>query len=331
MTITPVVFVGQSFVEALIGPIGKPVMTHEFARAGLTLEVIGDYAGTGGASMLKENAPASFPDRYFWDLDAQMPGPLLTRIIAVINAAPHKPSRIFLGQGEGDSVVPAPDGQRWIDAASQVIWKIKQACNPTSPNNVGTIMLMIGRRLASAPVPGVQIIREAQVQLDLQSSVVYGCDIFDVRLFGDDVRYTPADVGDSHGDARFDAILAWRAAQRLLMSFGIANTRMSPEVLAVTGIERVTDDTFSITIKSSTPITHPTVPSHMAVRLANGDVMEDLFFEWTGNKLAICSPFNSLIGAKFLFPYGNLNTINRAGLIYDEDGTPLRTTLLAIP
>jgi hypothetical protein len=314
---------GQSFAQALLGPVACAVMKAEYLRAGHVLNLVG-YA-MGGSSILKADAPATHQTYYWWDEDTNSAGPQLTAAISYINGLATKPNRFIWLQGEADSVVTSPDPTLFKSGTTSVISALKTACGTTP----GVSMHVIGRRLSSSAVPGVQMIREAQLELVAAGTYVYGCDTFDLPLFGDDPIYS-TDTSNSHMNTRGDALLGYRAAQRLLQSI-LSTPRMPP---AISTLSRSGDDVVIPIVAgwAGGTFTHPVAPSHWAIRDATGVLTgTDLGFAWAGDTLTI-TPSRSLAASpRLLYPYGDLNTIDRVGLIYDTSGNPLRSLSAAIP
>lgn len=331
MTTYTIGIFGQSFAQALLAPAASGVMKEEMARAGYTLDIVGH--GVGGCAVLKENAPAGNPDAYLWDPDgggpSGIPGPALNDMLDVIDNAPVKPTRVIIQIGEGDSVVTSPlvDVPRWVAAYKQVIWKIKQECNSSNPNSVAVFIDIIGRLLTTGSVPGVQLIREAQFQVIAETSVTFCFDKYDLELLGEDPQY-PSDTANRHKTPMGNAEMGYRAIQRVLLSLG-KPYRFGPRM---TALSREDSETIRCTIYCETDFSKPAAPSHFAVRDGSGNLTHspDLNFAWDGNDLLI-SKTGGLPAGDLLFPYGELNTLDRDGLMYDIRHIPLQSLKKEIP
>ncbi len=327
MTALNLLIAGQSFAGFLVtDPVAKAALKEAFNRFDLDLTV---YSSTyDGSSILKANAPAAHPTWYWWNEDTDSAGPLLTSTMAYIGTIPvaSRPRRVLWLQGEGDSVRPNPDPDLFKAGTTSVLNAIKAALGV----NAGFFAQPAGRRIASGPVPGVQIIREAQLDLIAAGLYVYACDFYDLVYLGDDVMIA-GDSGNSHPISPARAVMGWRAAQRILQSQLVATHRMPPQVGTIT--RSGNDILVPISSGWSTgSVVKPASPAHLAIRDIAGVIeSSDLSFAWSGNTLRITPP-RAFDAGHFLAPYGEMIAIDRANLIRDAlYGTPLRSTKAAIP
>jgi hypothetical protein len=300
---------GQSFAVALLQGGPEAVMKDEFARNGCNLTLDG-YAYGGSAASKVNN-----PNAYWYDPDTGANGPCLNSALSRIAAMSVKPAKVIWAQGEGESTNPNIDVAQYNSVTSIIIAKLKAACNPAYPTSTGCIHHIIGRRISSAPWPGVQKVKEAQLGFTFST---YGFDTYDLPLLGDD-PLNASEVNNSHMDPKGYAIMGYRASQRLLQSLS-KPYRMPPNVGTISA------DGYSVTIQitAQTEFLKPACPAHFAIR-DGSTILEEFTASWAGNTLTLTSavPFSS--GANLLYPYGSLNTINRAALIYDACGAPLRS------
>jgi hypothetical protein len=325
-------FFGQSFIPSLADPTrpGHYVLKREYLRAGLSFTHV--WHASDGSAILRENAPPHATDRWWWDLEKALPGPQLTHTLAKINAAPIKPTLIVWAQGEGDSSSPNPENRtRHRLATAQVIWRLKLACagnNSTAASAIPTFTHRIGRRINTNPARGVQIIRDAQIDLDNQSPTVrFLADTWDLELLGDDPlgRYP----SNSHMTELGDCVWSWRVAQTLLAHLN-RPALVGPRLA---GINRVSESAVDVTfaVHPSLALAHVPTIEAFAIRSAAGVAEKmDLTFEWVSPlTVRVISPFN-LNGSEILHPFGQLHNVNRGHILRDTMGTVVNTFRSAI-
>jgi len=305
---------GQSFAQALNGPSARGVFNAELARDGITASVV--FAAWGGSSALKANARTDQPTWYWWDEDTGTPGPLLIEAINRINAAALKPRQIFWLQGEQDCANGDFDAVAYDGAVKSIIWKLKQACDPASPTSVFAYADIIGRRILGS----VQKMREAQLGIIASSSIRHLLDKHDLPLRHEDpLGRFPSDF---HFMESGNAVLGFRAAQQVRHFF--SESAVFPPAASVL---RASATSVSITVPPNT--TRPPVPEGFAIR--DGSAVygpSDLSYSWAGDSLTATAPATLSPSAVLLQPYGSLTNIDRARLITDSIGTPLKSLVV---
>lgn len=316
---------GQSFAKMLTEGPGLAALTNEFDRAGYDLNIVSHTAD--GSAAIQENAIPS--TNYWWHYANNAAGPQMTSALAVIAAAPVKPTAFIWAQGQQDSYSTDPTSFPRFQYAtySRIFPTLKSACNPTYPNSVGIVTDIIGRRIIPGSVPGIQSVREAQIANIAAGYCVFGFDTFDLPLLGED-PLTTSEEDNSHPDTRGAALMGFRAAQRILYSL-LKPYRMPP---AIGTLSRNGNAVVVPIVPFGASFSHPSSPSHWAIRDATGVLQGgDLSFSWSGDTLTITPSRTLDSGARLLYPYGELSTLDRAGLIYDTVGNPLRSVSALIP
>lgn len=315
---------GQSLAQPLFQHPGVDFVVAEFARSGYAATVLG--SGAGGSSILKERANASTPTYYWWDSDAHAPGPLLTAALNAIAASPVKPVTISMQCGDQDALSGLPfDAERWMDGYGQVLWALRKACNPAVVQNnalMPTSMHFVTRWWGSGAAPGIQKVREAQIEFERRYSTVWGWDTYDLPVFAED-PLSDSEVGNRHPDEIGRALEAFRWVQSCLSMLGNANARMPPLAGSVTR------SGATIRVPISSPFggtfSKPT-PDYFAYRVGSTVYTgADLEYVWSGSTLIITPPVAPVAGASLLYPYGELGTLDHSRIIVDQHGSPLRT------
>jgi len=326
---------GQSLSQALARNNALSTFKQCFAAAGDPANVT-SYC-LDGSAVLKEHAPSTDLTRYWVDRDASgnwVDGPCLLTAAGVVAAAPaaHKPiDRVILMIGESSSVMPvlSIDVAAFKGAYRYLVSRLKAICSPSSPNSVGFMVQPVGRRLASAEVPGVQVVREAQLDLvaDPLDGFVFGVDVYDLPLWGDRAGY--GKTGDSHPDTLGDSILGWRAAQRVLMSKNHFH-QLAPRVVSVYRYpDRVT---LRISTSGGAALSQkPAVPRYFSAGPAGAPMaqLSGAGSTWTGDYLSLVVP-GVAAGWKLMYPFGDLREIDRSALIADENGSPLQSFVVTL-
>ncbi len=314
---------GQSFSEALFADPARKTFIKELNDAGYPVTVI--FHGIGGSAALKENTPAGYPDRYWWDLDKNKPGPQLETAIRILNESIKKPTIIMWLQGEADSIASG-DSVRYYNSTLQIIWKLKQAANPSDPNSISSYMHVIGRRLSNASdLPKIQMIRSAQLNIIDRTSLNFLVDIWDLSLLGENPLYT----GNSHMDSIGNTILGWRAAQVILNKIGYGSEPPSSlQTMYNIDGEKVRLIFYVQPKKVGTNfLTNPAQPSHIAVSTGSTTYKtENLRFNWVANNvLEIILPVKASNPITVMYPYGAISQIDRANIIKDQNGTVIQS------
>ena len=306
---------GQSIAEALNGQDALGVFKTELAREGYTPNIV--FAAWGGSSALKAHARTDQPTWYWWDETTNQPGPLLTSAVATIAASPNKPQIILWLQGEQD-VSPTFDQAVFANAVKNIVWKLKQASNAADPQAVAPRMDIIGHRANSDAI--VQAIRDAQLYIMATSSLAFMLDKYDLRLLkSDPLGRWP---NDYHFMSFDNGTLGFRAAQSVLAWLG-APAVQPPRATVFT---RLSSTQLKVSFFWQGTLQKPVMPDHFAIR--DGAAIRtgsDLTYTWSGDDLIIASAYSIGANATLLFPYGNLQYLNRAALITDSIGTPLLT------
>lgn len=330
---------GQSLAEYLNHASAQGVFAYELERNGYAS--VQTYAAWGGSSMLKVNAPVAHPTWYWWDEDANAPGPILVSAVATIQASANKPEVILWLQGEGDAIHSTSTGE-YVDAAIKVFAALKTACGGNPPVYID----ILERRPEQSPPAYAQTpedadrwaqnIREAQLELIASGVARFGVDKYDIPLMKDDpLGRWPENY---HPPAFGDGILGYRAAQAVLHYLGLPNVPYPTASVA-----RASANSLTVTVTAGSPLIYPENPEYFAIRpsldamTASIDDMtesldaspvwrrEDLSFSRSGNVLTITCVHDIPDGAAVLFPYGAMAEFDPSAIVRDKWGTPLRS------
>ncbi|MFZ1413186.1 MAG: sialate O-acetylesterase [Defluviicoccus sp.] len=128
----------------------------------------------GGIAAEKRAAALDNPGRYYWDLDANKPSPLLTKAVAQMKAA-GRPDGIVWAQGENDSLALGPDRpgvtvDRFVQATKKIFTYLRSELGDA---DLPIYIQELGSITAGAWRDYIPQIRSAQSQIAASMDKVY--------------------------------------------------------------------------------------------------------------------------------------------------------------
>ena len=128
----------------------------------------------GGIAAEKRAAPLDNPGRYYWDLDANKPSPMLTKVVAQMKAA-GRPDGIIWAQGENDSLALGPDRpgmtvDRFVQATKKIFTYLRAELGDS---DLPIYIQELGSITAGGWRDYIPQIRSAQAQIAASMDKVY--------------------------------------------------------------------------------------------------------------------------------------------------------------
>jgi hypothetical protein len=276
----------------------------------------------GGSFAVKAHRDTFSPSSgFWWDVQANTAGPLLTTAVTAINAMAVKPHAIVWDQGQADTDAAAGVGgynaaqavADYTTATQAVFQALRAAINPSSPGSVPVFMVPIGRRTSSADM-GMQRIRQAQLSIiGADAQVHHAADSYDLEL-RDSVHPSPRALR-TYGK-RIGQTIA-----RVLYSGAVP---LPPFVSSVT---KLSSTSVRIAVTSAGSLNRPTTP--VALRIEDsanpGVAVQQTAHSWSSNNLTITTA--AISGTPVLiYPFDWVNGYDKSLLIYDRtNDLPLRS------
>ena len=128
----------------------------------------------GGIAAEKRAAALDNPGRYYWDLDANKPSPMLTKVAAQMKAA-GRPDGIIWAQGENDSLALGPDRpgmtvDRFVQATKKIFTYLR---SELGDSDLPIYIQELGSITAGGWRDYIPQIRSAQSQIAASMDKVY--------------------------------------------------------------------------------------------------------------------------------------------------------------
>ncbi len=331
---------GQSFGEAVLrDPLKSQIINglrQRFSRVTM--------AGWAVGGSVSDKSHAGGTTRYWWDLVTNKPGPCMVDWMTRINALPitDRPNHLVVNLGEGDSMwaIPGSEQSAEVDvfarAMRALIAQARVTCSPTAPNTVMVLLFIIGRRIYHLSVPGVQAIREAQLRMMVGPDAIPNCynlaSIWDVELVAD---VTPGS-DDSHPTVAGYADFGRRFVDRFSWVRGGLGGQMALRAMTA---RQTAPDSIQLDLVSATAseVLTPSLPYGIGLRSgADTWTGSALQYAWapgagtTKQRLTITAPRSITGKPTVLYPYGQLNGLDRSRIVTDQLGEPIEPFLFDV-
>jgi hypothetical protein len=319
------IIAGQSLADYLTYSGGAWEMAEVIKTGAVSQSIasveIRDQA-VGGSFAVKAHRDTFSPSsNFWWDVQANSAGPLLTTAVAAINDMAVKPHAIVWDQGQADTDAAAgTDGYNASQAVADytaatlaIFQSLRSAVNPSNPSSVPIFVVVIGRRKESTTL-GMQRIRQAQLLIIAgDDQIHHAADSYDLEL-RDSTHPSPRAL------RQYGRRIGQTIAKQLYAG-------LAPGAPFISQITKLTNNSVRITFSSVGTLNKPTAP--IALRIEDGEspgvAVSQTSYLWSGNNLTVTtSPIN---GTPVVFyPFDWVEGYNKNYIIYDRtNDLPVRS------
>lgn len=311
---------GQSYASPLLYGTASQVF-EDTVKQGVPNAYVDGYA-LGGSAAHRTHAPANSDWRWWYDADTGEYGPALLSALSEIASTGKRYQTILWLQGEADSVwnhqlaSDPVELEKYYYATRQILWRLKQAANPSQPNSVRVLMIHIGRRIWVSDAPAVQLIRDQQYRVIESSPSLYNLPgIYDLPLIGE-----MEGSSDNHHYEADEHKYAMRAAWAVRWLYGDRTAKQAPVATSAT---TVSSDSVKLTFSRGKTYTKHASPEAFALIESDGTINTDLEFQWVGEDLEIKADHDLQGDVYISYPYGQGDDYDLSQIILDNDQLPI--------